>query len=284
MAGRRGPTLRSQWLGKLLNETRLEAGKTLRDAATYLSVDISTASRYESGHIPVKPQDVESLLNLYEVADPKRRDALFELGHEAWRRDWWDGYQRDLTETFIDYAWLEDRATSIRSFDLLAFPGLIQTPDFAESIIRAYTPGMDEQQLQRAVQFRIERQRILRRESPPRLSVILDEALLHRPIGSAAITSKQLIHLIELMKLKTIDVRVLPYSVGTHFGARGAFQIFDLPEPFPTVGYAETMAGSIYVESEVVDLFVRIYDELWKAALQPEATAKLLAETVREIS
>lgn len=284
MAGRRGPTLRSQWLGKLLAETRLEAGKTLRDAATYLSVDISTASRYETGHIPAKPQDVESLLNLYEVDDVERREALFELGREAWRRDWWDGYQRDLTQTFIDYAWLEDRATEIRSFEVLAFSGLLQTREFAEAVIRAHETGKDDQFIRRGVEFRMDRQRVLRKDVPPKISLVVDESLLHRPFGGKEVMSQQLNHLVQLTKTGSVEARVLPYMVGAHCGVLGPFQILDLPEPFPTVGYAETMAGSVYVESEVADNFVQTYNRLRTAALAPDESVELIEKAAKEMT
>lgn len=284
MPGDRGPTLRTQWLGQLLNQTRREARKTLRDASAYLSIDTSTMSRYESGHIPPKPQDVVSLLNLYGLDDVRRRDSLIELSREAWRRDWWDGYHGDLLPKFLDYAWLEDRATAIRSFEVLAFSGLIQTREFAEAVIRAHEADRDDQYIRRGVEFRMERQRVLRKDAPPKLSLVLDEALLHRPFGGPKVMSQQLDHLAELTRTGAAEIRVLPYAVGAHCGVRGPFQIFDLPEPFPTVGYAETMAGSVYVESEGVDRFVQTYDRLRNVALAPDKSAKLIAKAAKEMT
>lgn len=284
MPGTRGPTLRSQWLGQLLHDARGAAGKTLRDAATYLAVDTSTISRYENGRVPAKPQDVVALLNLYEVDDLRRRDSFVALSREAWRRDWWDGYYDELLPKVLDYAWLEDRATGIRSFEVLAFSGLIQTREFAEAVIRAHELEKDDQYIQRAVEFRMERKRVLRKDSPPKLSYILDEALLHRPIGGPEIMSRQLHYLTELISAGTVEVRVLPNTIGAHCGVRGTFQLFDLPSPFPTVGYAETMAGSVYVESDGVDKFVQTYEHLRKAALAPDKSAKLIEKAAKEMT
>lgn len=284
MPGKRPPTLRSQWLGQLLKEARADAELTLQDAASYLATDKGTMSRYESGRIPAKPQDVAALMTLYGVDDVRHRDALIELSREAWRRDWWDGYQGDLTQTFIDYAWLEDRATAIRSFEVLAFSGLIQTREFAEAVIRVHSEDEDEKYIERGVEFRMERQRVLRKDSPPKLSYVVDEGLLHRPFGGPNIMSKQLSHLVELAEAETAEIRVLPYAVGAHCGVRGPFQIFDLPQPFPTVGYAETMAGSVYVESDGVDRFVSTYARLRNLALDPDTSAELIAKAAKEMT
>lgn len=284
MPGKRPPTLRSQWLGQLLKEARTDADMTLQDAASYLSTDKGTMSRYESGRIPAKPQDVVTLLNLYGVDDLVRRDALIDLSREAWRRDWWDGYEGDLTQSFIDYAWLEDRATAIRSFEVLAFSGLIQTREFAQAIIRAHSQDEDHKYIDRGVEFRMERQRVLRKAAPPKLSYVVDEGLLHRPFGGPQIMSQQLSRLVELMRAGTAEIRVLPYTVGAHCGVRGPFQIFDLPQPFPTVGYAETMAGSVYVESENVDRFVSTYDRLRNLAMDPDTSAELIAKAAKEMT
>lgn len=283
MSGRRGPTLRSQWLGRLLNEARAEGGKTLRDAAAYLAIDVSTMSRYEGGRIPAKPQHVDSLLDLYGISEVRRRDSLIELSREAWRHDWWDAYEGEVAQQIIDYAWLEDRATMIRSFDTMTVMGLVQTPEFAEVVARADDPDSDDHRIARGVRFRMERQRVFRKEPPPDVSIVLDECVLHRPIGGPGIMSAQLRHLADLMRSGTVELRVLPYAAGAHGGQGGAFKIFDLPGPFPQVGYAETIAGSTFVESGDIHRFVRTYERLREAAFDPGRSAELITAAAREM-
>lgn len=281
MPGKRGPTLRSRWLGGLLREARAESGKTLRDAAGHLAVDVSTMSRYESGRIPAQPRHVGALLDLYQISEARRRDALIELSREAWRHDWWDAYETDVFPSAIDHAWLEDRATVIRSFDTMTVMGLVQTPEFAEAVARSDDPDADDHRIARGVQFRMERQRVFRKESPPEVSIVLDECVLHRPIGGPAVMTAQLHHLTDLITSGTVELRVLPHSTGAHAGQYGAFQIFDLPGPFPWVGYAETMAGPVYVESSAVDRYTCTYDRLLASALSPQDSAARI-ETAAE--
>lgn len=77
----------------------------------------------------------------------------------------------------------ERRATSLRTWEPLLVPGLLQTADYARAILAA-DPETTEEQLSELVAARLERQAILDRPNPPALWVVLDEAVLHRLIGS----------------------------------------------------------------------------------------------------
>lgn len=280
--GRYGPGLASVWLGRSLHEARRAAGLTLADAATCLASNTGTMSRYESGRLPAKPEHVETLLTRYGVHDMRRRTALVELSHEARRRDWWDRYGSDLGPEYVDHAWLDDRASAIRSYDTMTFAALVQTPEFAEAEIRG-DPDIPCRHIALAVEFRNERQRVFAKARPPRMSIVLDECVLYRPIVEPGVMAGQLHRIIELIESGTLDLRVLPTSVWTQGERYGGFQVFDLPEPYPKVGYAETIAGPVYVESEGVDRFVRIYNELHTAALGPRESARLVEKAAGEL-
>lgn len=284
MAIKRGPTLRSQWLGQQLHEARERAKIRMQDVAEHMLRDQGTISRWEAGIVPPKPADVLALLNLYGVDELAHREALDRLSRESWRKGWWDGYTGQVAHDFIDYAWLEDRATLIRSADALVIPGLIQTPDYADAVIRTFDPDASAERIKRWLQFRVKRQDLLIRDDPPALAYVLDEALLRRPVGGPDVMRAQLHHLLDLADRPNTTVQVLPFSTGGHSGQQGAFQIFELPEPYPEVAYAETLAGSIYVESDKVDRFIRAYDQLRYAALPPDESVALISAAGKELT
>lgn len=284
MAQKRGPTLRAQWLGQQLYEARTAAKLRMVDAAEYLLRDQGSISRWESGSVPPKPADVMALLNLYGVDDLAQRDALERLSRDTWRKGWWDGFSGQIADDFIDYAWLEDRAISIRMFSALVIPGLLQTRAYAKAVIRVFDADATEAQIERGLQFRVSRQELLARDDTPRLQVILDEALLRRPVGGAKAMRAQLDHLSELSRRKAVELRVLPFSAGAHAGQQGAFQIFEQPDPFAEVAYAETLAGSNYVESDKVDRFIRAYAQIHQASLSLEKSAALLRSAAKELA
>jgi transcriptional regulator with XRE-family HTH domain len=280
MARRRGPSLRAQWLGQQLRELREGRKLTLKDAGEYLMRDQGSVSRFENGTLPCRPQDVMALLNLFGVEDKRKREHFDQVSREVWQTGWWDGYAKDLHEKFIDLAWLEDRSDEMRGYAGLVIPGLLQTREYAEEVISAVDPDATNDQVGTYIEFRMTRQRVLEQDSK-RFAFILDEAVLRRMVGGPAVMYAQLDHLLALAKQPRIELRVVPFSAGGHPGQAGDFQLFILPEPYPEVSYSETLAGSLYVETDGVERFSRAYDVLSKKTLTAKQSVELIS-TARE--
>ncbi|MFC5749360.1 helix-turn-helix domain-containing protein [Actinomadura rugatobispora] len=275
-------TLRSQWLGQQLRELRDDSGLVIKEVAEYLQRDPGTVSRFESGFYPIRRPDLLALLDLYGVSDPQRREALLQLSQDVWQKGWWDGYSTDVVGSLIDYVWLESRATHVRSYAAIVVPGLLQTPEYAETVIRINDTDATPEQIKRWHELRMTRQQILTGDAPTRFSVILDESILRRPIGSPQIMAAQLRHLTVCSSRSKIDIRVLPFRAGTPASTYGTFEIFELPAPFPEMAYTETMAGGIYVEPPESERFVRAYDGHKRMALGPTESADLISAIAEE--
>ncbi|MGH3318996.1 MAG: helix-turn-helix domain-containing protein [Streptosporangiaceae bacterium] len=280
-----GPTLRSQWLGQQLRELRESCGLTLDEAGTYLQRDPSMVSRFETANYPIRRGDVLALLDLYGVADETRRKGLIRLSEDIWQKGWWEQYAAGVDPKFVDHPWLEARAERICFYYTMIVPGLLQTRAYAETLIRNNPgPYAAEEHFQGLVDLRMERQRVLDGDDPTRLSAVLDGSVLRRPIGGPEVMRGQLAHLLYLMGCPTVELRVLPLRVGWHAGLDGAFQLIEMPEPYPEVAYVESLAGRVYVEEPDAERFAPAYDELWKAALDSDASAALISATMKELS
>ncbi|MGH3836463.1 MAG: helix-turn-helix domain-containing protein [Pseudonocardiaceae bacterium] len=270
------PTLRAQWLGQSLRELRDATGMTLARAGEFLQRNAATVSRFESGEYPIRRPDLMALLDLYGVSDRRKRDGLLRLSDDVWQKGWWDGYEPDVERQFVDFVWLESRATVIRSFDPLLVTGLLQTRQYAEAVITAAEWEAEPAQIARWVQLRMDRQAVLHRETPPWLTVIIDEFVLRREIGGPGVLRGQLEHLLTTAELPHVDLRVLPASIGAHAGPSGYFLVFTIAEPDLDVGFAETLGGAVYVEPPDSERFVRVYDRLLDSALEPAESAELI--------
>jgi hypothetical protein len=156
------------------------------------------------------------LLDFYTVSDKHRRDALLALREDVWRKGWWDGYADDVDQRFIDYVWLEARAREIRTFDNTLLLGLLQTRDYARAVIEAGEFDRSQDLVDRGVELRMTRQGILTGDNPPRLTSIVDGAVLRRLIGGISVIRGQLKHLVECAERPNIEIRVLPFSAGAH--------------------------------------------------------------------
>lgn len=277
-------TLRAQWLGQSLRELRDASGMTLVRAGEFLQRNAATVSRFESGEYPIRRPDLMALLDLYGVSDRRKRDGLLRLSEDVWQKGWWDGYEPDVERQFVDFVWLESRATEIRTFDTLIVTGLLQTREYAEAVITAAEWEADPAQIARWVQLRMDRQAVLHQKAPPRLRVIIDEFVLRREIGGPDVLRGQLAHLLATAELPHVDLRVLPASIGAHAGHSGYFLVFTIAEPDMDVGFAETVGGAVYVEPPDSERFVRVYDRLLESALEPAESAQLIRAIGEDLS
>ena len=153
------------WLGPSLRELRDATGMTLVRAGEFLQRNAATVSRFESGEYPIRRPDLMALLDLYGVSDRRKRDGLLRLSEDVWQKGWWDGYEPDVERQFVDFVWLESRATEIRSYDPLLVTGLLQTREYAEAVITTAEWEAEPAQIARWVHLRMDRQTVLNAES-----------------------------------------------------------------------------------------------------------------------
>lgn len=282
-SGKPKPTMRAQWLGQGLRRLREDHDMTTEDIGSYLQCDASTVSRFETGIYPARHADVLALLDLYGITDAGQRQFLLNLSRDVVEPGWWDQYQADADSALIDLAWLEARALRIRSYHQIVVPGLLQTSDYADATIRAVDWSASEAQLTRWRDLRIDRQKVFTKEQPLHMSVLLDEAVLRRPVGGPAVMRAQLDHLAESARRSTVDIRVVPYAAGAHASPDSSFYLCEMAEPFPSVGYLDTLAGALYVETDTVDRFRSVLDRLVSAALSESKSIKLIESAAKDL-
>jgi len=278
------PTLRAQWLGKVLRDLRESKGLTLRDAGDHLMRDASTVSRIEAGTVPQRLPDVLELMNLYNVDDPTLRTGLEQLSQDIWRKGWWDGYADSVPNRVLDAAWLDSRAQHIRDFALAVLPGLLQTDDYAEAVLRAAEPDSSDKDTERWVEFRMKRREVLSPDDALNYTAIIDESCLQRIIGSAAVMRSQLAQLLELSHRPSLTIRILPISIGAPPSPEGGFTIFDLPVPFPSVAQINSEAGAIYLEMPNAIRFLAAYTRLERNALDIEDSRTFIKVRMEQLA
>jgi transcriptional regulator with XRE-family HTH domain len=280
-----GPSLRSQWLGDKIRDLRKSRKMSLKEVGEYLQRDQGTISRYENGELPVRRGDLAVMLDLFGVSDEKLRADLEQLRAECWRKDWWDQHKEDLGKDFINMPWLESRATRICSYQHMLMEGLLQTRDYAEAVIRnAESADTSEAQINRWIDLRIDRQRILEQDQPPQLSVILEESVLRRQIGKDQVWAAQLRQLLAKSEASNVEVRVMPFARAPHAGHQGSFILFEMPDPYPEVAYVDTLAGPLFVEEPTVSRFSQAWEDLYEAALDPVGSSALISKVLEGIA
>ncbi|MEU8540966.1 helix-turn-helix transcriptional regulator [Streptomyces sp. NPDC048717] len=184
-----------------------------------------------------------------------------------------------LPNWFQPYADMEARAMYIQSFQTTLIDGLLQTPEYAREILSARHEGED---LDTKVAARLERQRILERDTPPVLWVVMSEAVLCQEVGGREVMRGQLARLLEMQRREWVKIQILPFSAGAHTGMLGAFNILRF-EDDPDVVYTEDFTqGRMTADPAAVREGLIRYDLLQAAALSVESSAALIARVMEE--
>lgn len=269
-------TLRAQWLGQQLREMRERARLTLREAGDFINRNPSTVSRLEAGIIPPRVPEVLAYLDMCGIDDTRRRTDLKTMAQDAWQKGWWEGFTADVAGSLIDWVWLESRAREIYSFESAVLPGLLQTREYAEALIRAAHPGVSKEQLTRYVDLRMARQRRLDEPEPVKFSTIIEEGAVRRLVGGPEVMKKQLAFLRTVAGWPNIEIMILPAAAGAHASPNGSFDVFRMRRPYPYTGCISTAAGTLVVEGEKAERLIATYHRLRGAALDNGAVQRFL--------
>ena len=179
-------------LGAQLRRLREAADISAEKAGYEIRASRSKISRMETGRVGFKLRDIEDLLTLYGVADEKERAKVTDLATRSRQPEWWTRYTDILPGWFETYLSLESAAVAIRSFEAQFVPGLFQTEDYARAVTRLGHQTASAKEIERRVGLRLKRQDVLARPQPPRIWAVMDEAVLRRPLGGAAVMLAQL--------------------------------------------------------------------------------------------
>ncbi len=220
------------------------------------------------------PSDVANACDLYR-ADFATKTELIQLCKDAAIRGWWTAYSDVFTGYYIA---LETEAATIRKWEPILIPGLLQSEEYAYEVIRAARPELTETQLDRHVSARMTRKINLLGPGAPTLHALIDEAALRRPVGSPSLMARQLNNILQVSDWPSITIQVLPTAVGAHSGLEGAFSVLGFSDEDPEVGYTECSSGDVYVEAadQVLRLTLK-FERLRDVCLSPEDSAAFIA-------
>lgn len=278
-----GPLLHRRRLGVELR--RLRGHRTLDEVAEATLISTSKLSRLETGQGVPQPRDIRDLVNYYDL-DALAADRLRRWANAGRSQAWWREYAGALTtnlDTYLDY---ETGASTIRNFALANVPPLLQTRAYATHLNRAVPPARSEETVRKLVEGLARRQKIVIEADPaPELIVVLDEAVLRRPVGSPDDVREQLDHLYGMSRRRTVSLRVVPFDAGPHAGLQGLFTILQYADDIDRdVVAVESHTGERLLEepSSVLE-YLRIFDAISRKALDLDESRVLIAE-IRDAS
>lgn len=260
--------------GAMLRHYRVRAGLTQDQVGALAHVSGKLISAYENGRrVPTRPTtaDIDS------VAALSTHGALTEL---------WDQFEEGMNyqaypDWFQDWPEKEVAATTLRWFEPLLVPGLLQTDMYARALF-ATRIGATDDEIDELVSARLKRQEVLKSSHPPTLWVILDEWVLKRPVGNRHVMLEQVNKLIEAAGRPNVVLEVVPSDAGAHEGLYGGgFAIADFKDA-PSIAYQESaVRGQIVQDAEDVTALVAKWTTLGTEALPRRASITRLEEAAK---
>jgi transcriptional regulator with XRE-family HTH domain len=266
-----------------LRRLRSVAGLTIQDVATELECSAGKISRIETGSVGARVQDVRDMLTLYRVP-AAQRDELLDLVRLSRTKAWWQDYLDVVPADAGTFYGLESGAARIDHVAIGLVPGLLQTEAYARALI-GVRPDTPPEVVRRRIELRLRRQEVLRRPDPPRLRILLDEAVLHRQVGGAAVMAAQLCRLVEVAGLEQVGLRVVPFASGAYPAAGATYSIFGFAETDPNVVYIEQLTRNTYLDQPGdVAVYLSAFDDAYALARSAAESADLLRELAARLA
>ncbi|MFG1790725.1 helix-turn-helix domain-containing protein [Nocardia sp. NPDC049149] len=235
------PTVARWELVLRLRELREQRGFDSAGFAKRVGFTPANWSHVEKGRRVLTTNTIGPVLELLEVG-AEEREELVALLDASKERGWWTKASALIGPELQRLYGMESGAQSIRSYDSLIVPGLLQTEDYARALISADVM-IRPVQVEQLVAIRMRRQQRLRDAEPVELTAVIGEGTLRQQTGGGEVLRGQLTHLATLIdELDTVEVRVIPFAApaGAVLGG-SSFHLIDFAGArLPTFGWAES--------------------------------------------
>lgn len=279
---RSAPTIGQIVLSRQLLALREKAGLSRDQAGQLLRVTAATVRRMEMAEVALKVPYLQILLPAYDVPGDEI-DIFLRLADEANKPGWWQRFHDVLPDWFSGYVSLEEAAETIRCYEPHFVPGLLQTEDYARSILTRGALGQqmsDPTRVDRQVALRLERQALLTGTDAPVFWAVLDETVLRRLVGSPDVMRAQVDRLLEASELPNVTLQIAEFASGHHPGTYSPFVLFrfGIPEVRDMV-YIEYLTGALYLdEDSEVSEHMEAMDRMVAHAESASRTRQLLSD------
>jgi transcriptional regulator with XRE-family HTH domain len=278
------PSVEHRRLRAQLRRARDAANLTQRDVAEALEWSTSKLIRIENGSVGISITDLKALLLHYNITGTDRVNEFVEMARSSKKSAWWQDYRPHIGQPYLSFIGLEASAIRIRQYQNLLVPGLLQTEGYISEL--AAIGARDDEQARLITEIRVRRQDLITAAGAAEAFFIMDESVLYRRIGDAAIMREQLLRIKERAEQPNISVQIVPFSAGVHRGMKSSFEIMEISEE--PDDYA-LLLETVYKDQLIPDPndetreFVQIFFELEKIALPASETPRLIDKRLEEM-
>ncbi|MFF7243475.1 helix-turn-helix domain-containing protein [Embleya sp. NPDC008237] len=273
-------------LGATLRKLRLDNGKGLKDAAEAIRASMSKISRLERGESPPRARDVFDLVRFYGVHDEESLFEIEELLKKALERAWWSHYSDVMPGWLARLIGMEDAATKIDTYEVHVVPGLLQVPAYTRAIVRTGLPRAADEEVERRIELRRQRQALLADERRPDLTALLDEGILRRPVGGPDVMAEQMRHLLAESARDRINIRIVRFDRAASITPPSPMTYLRFASGGPSeMIYLEQANSATYLSRRAdIDAYREILLRLWAVAEDRLSSQRMLRDAERHFA
>lgn len=274
-------TVRMRELGAALRKAMEGAGLEGSRVARKLGWSETKISNILNARRGSTEADIATLLAMCDVGGPER-ERLLRLTQDSHQIGWWQEYGERLPPKLVTLIDHEDSAVAVSQYQQTLVPGLLQSGDYARTLMRA-SATIPADEIEERVQARLRRQEIFNRIRPPQFRFFIDWYTVMRPGIPREIMSEQVHHLLRMSVRTPVEIRVVPEAAGFHAGANGSFMLLEFAEIKPVV-HLEHETSSLFAEQEETTKAYRaILGALADVALDSEESREWISHLASEL-
>ncbi|MEE1845426.1 MULTISPECIES: helix-turn-helix transcriptional regulator [unclassified Streptomyces] len=260
------PTESLRTFGEVVKVFRKRALLTQEQFAPRVQYSVPTVASIEQGRrFPPLPfvERSEIVLDAFGAIRAAAKHLSRRPGIASWFQQW---------------ARLEMEAINLYTYECRLLPGLLQSESYARALFLNQLPLFDDEQIERQLAARMERQQLLRERINTGYSFILEEHLFLRRTGGTQVTREAIDHILELAELRNVEIQIMPQVRESHAGLDGPIQLLETPE-HKWYGYSEGQeSGQLHADSAVVSMLQMRYAKMRSQAHTPEDSVSLLRQ------
>lgn len=268
--------VRQMGLGADLRQLREGSGMSTRSVAERLGVSRMAVNRTEVGRRTTPTEEVIALCALYGVTG-RQRERLVERASGGDGSSSWLATGPAMADQVMSLVALENEASWITDVALGLIPGLLQTPEYMRAVV-ASSPAPEWM-----VRTRLGRQGLLTGPNAPEVRFLIEESVLHRPIGGATVLHEQLEHLLRISAKSHVSIQVIPLKAGKTAALDGSFVILGFPGRNSHAYVEARGSGLILTRPDDIEPFERGLPEINDAVLDEARSAKLISQIKEDL-
>jgi transcriptional regulator with XRE-family HTH domain len=270
-----------------LRAARLDSNLTQDQVAKAMEWSLSKMNRIEKAKSGISTNDLKVLLPLYGITDKKRTEELVAMARAARQSPWWKRFSDVARPGLLELIDYESAASAVSQFETIFVPGILQTEEYASAVLQVfYGEKSTPEKVATLVDLRTRRTELLSSENAPKFSYVLDESVIHRIVGSPAITSRQLVHLVNVAELSNVTIQVVPFAAGLHPGMKGPFEVVQFEDtPDENIVFLEgPRSDSILDDPEETQSYLAAFEHIAEISLGPSDSVNRLRQTAAKMA